>query len=188
MKLTPDSQLPMTEILSSEKENTYIKYKALILGHGNNHFEQYYDNPTSKTRHIVQYYDNNIKHYEGSVSNFDNVKVEKQIGCWKVYHPNGRLKMRCDFSAEGVLHGSFVEYHSDGQLYFKCNFQNGEQASLAESYDSEGNEKNIIAEEIVHTIEGIETCRFKFDNNKFIKKLNVPAIKSNERNKNCTCQ
>lgn len=118
-----------------------MKYKYIVFFYTKSIFITMTANKT--TKYVEKHYNDGGIFYEGYVSNMNNEHIERQIGCWKVYHENGKLMTRCDFSKEGLLNGLLVEYYSNGQLSFKCDFKDGKQISVAERYDENGDNINV---------------------------------------------
>ena len=95
-----------------------------------------------KGKHLLYYINGNVSdeiEYENGISNgleqrfYDDrtlmqkgsFKNGKEIGIWKMYHPNGQLKQRTTFNENGKMDGVSVSYYSTGNEKGKNIYVNG---------------------------------------------------------------
>lgn len=73
----------------------------------------------------------------GSVGFNQNTNGTPQIGKWKYYHQNGKLKYKGKY-VEGKRVGKWKGWHSHGKRKFKGNYKDGEKVGVWRNYDEKG--------------------------------------------------
>jgi len=149
---------PVKDYIKSEKktlkafEDNFINYLNQIRTTQEISFNK-------RDKAITNYY---IKNYAvtGKGAYGRNSKNEEVVtGPWEFYYPNGKIKSKGVFNAEGDREGEWVYYYETGILKERSVYKNGKANGKSESWFSNGLPYSIT-NYLNDEIDGIETLYF----------------------------